>query len=272
MSSQPPTNIHSTAIVDPSAKIGEGVEIGPYSIVGPDVILGDNVWIGPHVVVEGLTSIGAGTQIFQFASIGSKPQDLKFKGEKSTLEIGKGNIIREYVTIQPGTINGLMKTTVGDNNLLMACTHIGHDCVVGSRNVFANQVGLSGHVTVLDNVVAGGMVGVHQFVRIGSFSMIGGGSMVGQDIPPYCVGQGDRCMLRGINTIGLQRAGFGADDIADVKKTYRALFGTLGSIRDRAAELDPELAKKPHISVLLKFLNETQRGICSPSKSLSGRD
>lgn len=258
--------IHKTAIIDPSAIVGEGVEIGPYSVIGANVVLKDNVTIASHVVVEGYTTIGEGTEIFQFASIGSKPQDLKYKGEKSTVVIGKKNIIREYVTIQPGTESGVMTTVVGDNNLFMAHVHVGHDCVLGSRNVFANQVGLSGHVTIYDNVVVGGMVGVHQFVRIGSFSMIAGGSKIGQDVPPYCVGQGDRCMLRGVNAIGMQRAGFDAEKIADIKRAYRLLFSSKSAIKEKISALTEELSSKPHIESLVDFIESSKRGICSPSK------
>lgn len=263
------SKIHPTAIIDPSAKIGEGTTIGPYSVIGGNVSLGKNVKVASHVVVEGYTTIGDGTEIFQFASIGSKPQDLKYKGEKSTVAIGKNNIIREYVTIQPGTENGIMTTTVGDSNLFMASSHVGHDSVIGDRNVFANQVGLSGHVTVHNNTVVGGMVGVHQFVRIGSFSMVAGGSKLGQDIPPYCVGQGDRCMLRGVNIIGLQRAGFSSENITDVKRVYRSIFSSKSAIKSKIEALPLELSSKPHIEMLISFIQSSERGICSPAKSAS---
>lgn len=263
------SSIHPTAIVDPAAKIGADVQIGPYSIIGANVEIGDRTSIGSHVVIEGLTTLGADCEIFQFASVGSKPQDLKFRGEPSTLVIGSRNKIREYVTLQPGTVGGRMTTTIGDNNLFMANSHVGHDCEIGSNNVFANSVALAGHVTVHSNAIVGGLVGIHQFARIGSFVMISAGSMVGQDVPPYCICQGDRAVLRGINTIGLERAGFTAEAIADVKRVYRHLFTTGGHLREKIEILPPETTELPHIKAMIDFIAQSERGILQPSKKAS---
>ncbi len=263
------TDIHPTAIVDPKAELGSGVRVGPYSVIGPNVVLHENCRIASHVVIEGYTTVGESTEVFQFASVGSKPQDLKYRGEASTLVIGARNQIREYATLQPGTENGNMTTVVGDNNLFMANSHVGHDCVVGSNNVFANSVALAGHVTVHNNAILGGLVGVHQFVRLGDFVMLGAGSMVGNDVPPFCIGQGDRCYLRGINTIGMQRNGFDGDQIADIKKVYRILFSGGGNFKERLAEIPDEIAGSDHVRKMTDFLVESERGIMGRPKSSS---
>jgi UDP-N-acetylglucosamine acyltransferase len=259
--------IHPTAIVDSKAEIGVEVQIGAYSIIGPNVKIGDRSWIGPHVIIEGRTTLGSECEIFQFASIGSKPQDLKFHDEPSTLIIGAKNKIREFVTLQPGTEHGHMTTVIGDNNLFMANSHVGHDCRIGSNNVFANSAGLAGHVSIASNVILGGLIGIHQFVRIGDYVMLSGGSMVGHDIPPYCIAQGDRCFLRGVNTIGLQRAGFSEEEIMAVKKVYRLLFSTVGGVTEKISKLPAELSERPHIKHMLEFIEGSERGISSPFKS-----
>jgi UDP-N-acetylglucosamine acyltransferase len=258
--------IHPSAIVDPAAELGDDVSVGAYSVIGPNVQIGAGVRIHPHVVVDGYTTLGDQTEVFPFASIGTAPQDLKFHGEKSTLVIGKKNKIREYVTIQPGTEHATMTTIVGDNNLFMASSHIGHDCRVGSNNVFANSVALAGHVTVMNNIIVGGLVGIHQYVRIGDFVMLSGGSMVGHDVPPYCIAQGDRCFLRGINTIGLGRAGFSEEQISDVRKTYRLLFMGSGKFETRLANLPVELRDKEHIQAMLNFIQGSERGVSTAAR------
>lgn len=260
-------NIHETAIVDPAAELGKNVEVGPYSIIGPHVQLGDGCWVGPHAVIEGRTTLGENCEVFQFASVGAKPQDLKFNNEPSTLVLGSGNKIREFVTLQPGTEHGHMTTVIGDNNLFMANSHVGHDCKVGSNNVFANSAALAGHVTIDNNVILGGIVGIHQFVRIGSFVMLSGGSMVGHDIPPYCIGQGDRCFLRGVNTIGLQRAGFTDEEVSAVKKTYRLLFSSVGGLAEKVKGLPQELRAMEKISHMIDFIESSERGVCSPARN-----
>lgn len=264
--------IHPTAIISDGAKIHESVVIGPYSCIGPNVSIGSNTKIHSHVVIDGITSIGDYNEIFSFACIGTTPQDLKFSGEQSTLSIGDRNKIREYVTIQPGTKHGLMRTKVGSNNLFMANSHVGHDCTVGSNNVFANSVGLAGHVTVEDGVIMGGMSGVHQFSRLGSLSFISGGSMVGLDIPPYTFAQGDRCSIRGLNLVGLQRAGFTPEDISAVKKAYKHLFSTVGHLKEKVENLPEDISLNSRVKHMLSFLASTERGITMPTRSKSNND
>lgn len=258
--------VHPTAIVDEKAELGVDVKIGPYSIIGPDVKIGDRSCIGPHVVIEGRTELGEQNEVFQFASLGARPQDLKYRGEPSTLVIGAHNIIREYVTIQPGTEHGHMTTKVGNNNLFMAYSHVGHDCFVGNHNVFANSSAMAGHVTVFDGVILGGLVGVHQFCRIGSMAMLSGGTMVGHDVPPYCIAQGDRAFLRGLNLIGLQRAGFSNEDISALKRAFRLMFSSRGHLHGRP-DLPADLAANPRVQVMLDFIEGTSRGIMSMSRS-----
>ncbi len=259
--------IHPTSIIDSSAQLGEDVEVGPYCFIGPKVKIGDRSKLYSHEVIESHNEIGQECEIFQFASVGAKPQDLKFKNEPSTLVMGSKNVVREGVTIHRGTSHGLMKTTIGDGNLFMAYSHIAHDCVVGSRNVFANYVGLAGHVTIFDNVNLGGMVGIHQFCRIGNYAFLSAGSMIGHDVPPYCIAQGDRCYLRGLNLIGMQRAGFTPEQISDVKKAYRQLFLRGGGhIKgDSMPEISPELSSQAHVKLMLDFIAATERGIMTTS-------
>lgn len=264
--------IHPTAIVDAKAELGSGVSVGPYSIIGPEVVIGENTKVGPHVVIEGKTTIGRGCEIFQFSSIGAKPQDLKYRGEPSTLTIGDKNLIREFVTLQPGTAGGRMTTTIGDGNLFMANSHVGHDSLVGNGNILANSVGLAGHVTLHNNVIIGGLAGIHQFVRVGSHAFISAGSMVGQDIPPYCFGQGDRCHLRGINLVGLQRAQFSDEEISAIKKVYRHLFGSAGSAVQRIASLPESLASFPAVQRMVQFISESERGVTQPLRSVASSD
>jgi UDP-N-acetylglucosamine acyltransferase len=261
-------NIHATAIVDSHAELGEDVQVGPYSIIGPHVKIGSGTRIGPHVVIEGHTTLGPGNDIYQFAALGAAPQDLKYAGEPSELILGAGNKVREFVTLHPGTAKGTMKTVVGDNNLFMANCHVGHDCRVGNNNVLANSAGLAGHVTILNNVILGGMVGIHQFCRIGNYVIISAGSMVGHDIPPYCIAQGDRCFLRGVNLIGLERAGMTADEISEIKKVYRTLFSTVGHLKDKIEALPADLADRPRIKLMLDFIRESERGVMNPARNI----
>ena len=260
-------SIHPTAIVHASAIIGDGSEVGAYSLIGPRVVLGKRNRVGPHVVLEGITTFGDENEIFQFASLGSKPQDLKYRGEDSTVEIGNRNIIREYVTIQPGTTGGGMRTRIGNGNLFMANAHIGHDSLIGDSNVFANSAGIAGHVTIGNWVMVGGLSAIHQFVRIGDLSFLGGGTMVVQDIPPYCIAQGDRAKLAGLNKVGLTRQGFDGAEILALKQIYRELFlATQDTFKARLSAIK----ERPHSSVLVKnflqFVSSTQRGLCLPRK------
>lgn len=258
--------IHPTAIVNPGAELGVGVKIGPYSIIGSNVKIGDESVIGPHAVVEGFTTLGKANQVFQFASVGGRPQDLKYKGEPSTLVLGDRNLIREYVTIHPGTAAGTMTTIIGSANLFMANSHVGHDCRIGDNNVFANSVALAGHVEIHNNVILGGLVGVHQFARIGSYAILSAGSMVGQDIPPFCIGQGDRCFLRGVNVIALERSGKSEEDIAVAKRLYRHFFTTTGRLEQKLEELPSDLAEHSLGKLLTGFFQGSSRGITGPAK------
>lgn len=261
--------IHPTAIVAPEAVIGEGTKIGPYSIIGPHVKLGRGNVVGPHVVIEGHTTIGDGNTVYQFASVGAAPQDLKYKGEASELKIGNRNIIRECVTLQPGTLGGGMLTSIGDQNLFMANTHVGHDSHVGNRCVIANSAALAGHVTVADGVIIGGLSGIHQFVRLGSVCMIGAGAMVAQDIPPYCMAQGDRATVQGLNRVGLERNGGTRDDLAVLREVYRVIFtpqGTEGQdkvFKDRVALAKTLVGENARGLDFVSFIESTDRGIAA---------
>ena len=258
--------IHPTAIVSPQAAIGEGSSIGPYSIVGPKVVIGKRNRIASHVVLEGNTKLGDDNQLFQFCSIGAAPQDLKYRGEDSVLEIGNKNLIREFVTIQPGTEGGGMKTKIGDQNLFMANSHIGHDCLIGNSNVIANSAAVAGHVTIGNQIVAGGLIGVHQFVRIGDHAIIGAGAMIAQDIPPFCVAQGDRARLFGINVIGLERRGIEPEQIKALKLAYRKLFLAKGRLQDKVKSVLSELGSFPCIEQLCTFVVAAERGIARAGK------
>lgn len=260
------TIIHSTAVVDPKAELGVDVQVGPFSVIGPNVKIGDRCVIKSHAVVDGFTTVDEATTIFPFASVGGIPQDLKFKGEPSVLILGKRNTVREYVTLHPGTATGRMETTIGDGNLFMACSHVAHDCVVGNNNIFANSATLAGHVALENNVILGGLSAIHQFCRIGDNVMIGGGSMVNKDIPPYCMVQGDRASLRGLNLIGLKRAGFSVEEIGELKKAYRAVFNASGTFPERISRISPEFATYPRIKKFLDFFTEvnSECGIVTP--------
>ena len=205
--------VHPTAIVAAGAELGDGVTIGAYTVVGPQVRIGAGTRVGAHVVIEGRTTIGARNEIFQFASIGAVPQDLKYHGEPSELLIGDDNRVREFCTLQPGTEGGGMITRVGNRNLLMNYAHVAHDCILGDGNIVANGTQLGGHVTIESSVVIGALSGIHQFARLGESAIIGAGSMVSQDVPPFCNATGDRATLHGLNTLGLKRRGLSPEAI-----------------------------------------------------------
>lgn len=228
--------VHPTAIVASGAQLGAGVKIGPYCIVGANVVLRDNVELISHVVIEGHTSVGAGTRIFPFASVGHQPQDLKFHGEASRLEIGERCTIRESVTINPGTEGGGMLTKIGNDCLLMACSHVAHDALVGNNVVLANYCGLAGHSIVGDYVRFGGICAVHQFVRIGSHAFIGAQSMVDGDVIPYGMAVGNRARLAGLNLVGLKRSGFDREAIHTLRTAYRMIFSSEGTLRERVED------------------------------------
>lgn len=261
-------DIHPSAIISPGAEIGQGTTVGPYSVIGPNVKIGRNNRIAPHVVIEGHTTVGDENQIYQFASVGANPQDLKFKGEPSQLIIGNGNIVREYATLQPGTAGGGMKTVIGDKNLFMANSHIGHDSIVGSGNIFANSVAVAGHVTIGNNVNIGGLSGIHQFVHLGDVAFIAGGSMVVQDVPPYCLAEGNRAGLVGLNTVGLKRRGFSDEQIADIKRAYREMFMGTGVLKERVAEAVSKYSQAAHVMALVNAVKNSERGVSPLRKEL----
>lgn len=259
--------IHQTAIIEEGASIGEGTEIGPYCFIKKDVVIGKNNKLTSHIVIEGNTTIGDNNKIYQFASIGSDPQDLKFRGEPSKLEIGNGNIIREYVTIQPGTEGGGMLTKIGNNNAFMVHTHIAHDVIMGDRNIMVNGASLAGHITVGNNVIMGAHTGYHQFIRLGDNTIISGGSMVVKDIPPYCNAQGDRAGLAGINKLGLERAGFTSDEIRNIRNVYKEVFLVPGILKEKLEKLEKDFAENEKVKRFITFLKESQRGVTFPRKS-----
>ncbi|WP_353859118.1 acyl-ACP--UDP-N-acetylglucosamine O-acyltransferase [Azospirillum formosense] len=256
-------SIHPTAVVDPAAKLGEDVSIGPFCVVGQDVQLGDRVRLTSHVVVEGRTRIGEDSVIYPFASIGHRPQDLKFKGEPSELIIGRNNQIREHVTMSPGTEGGGMVTRIGDNGLFMVGVHVAHDCIVGNNAVLANNATLAGHVEVGDFVTIGGLSAVRQFVRIGSHAMIGGMSGVEKDVIPYGLVMGDRARLAGLNLVGLERRGFQKDEIHALRAAYRLLFGNEGTFAERMEEVGRDMGKQTLVADVLTFARAS-RSLCQP--------
>lgn len=256
------SRIHTTALVDPRAELDLDVEVGPYSIIGPKVKIGKGTRIKSHVVAEGNTTIGEGNHIFQFTTIGSVPQDLKYKGEESQLIIGSYNVIREFASLNPGTSGGGMLTRIGDRNLMMMYCHIAHDCIIGSHSVIANGATLGGHVIIEDYVIAGGLVGVHQFVRVGTGSILGAGSMVSKDIPPYCNATGDRVRLRGLNLEGLRRRGFSRDQIDALKKAYRIIFQSGLKTREALQKARTEIPQTREVGHMIRFIESSERGVC----------
>ena len=257
--------VHPTALVDSNAILGEDVVIGPFCVVGPNVELGDQVHLLSHVAIDGRTKIGAETKIFPFASIGQIPQDLKYHGEPSTLEIGRRNQIREYVTIQPGTEGGGMTTTVGDNCLFMASAHVAHDCHLGDNVIMANNATLAGHVEVGDWAFLGGLCAVHQFVRIGRHAMIGGMSGVEADVIPFGTVIGNRAHLSGLNIVGLKRRGFSRDEIHSLRNAYRLLFAPEGTLQERLADVEEQYKDHTVVNEITAFIrSETNRRFCVP--------
>ena len=257
--------IHATAIIDPGAVLGKGVEVGPYAVIGPNVTIGDDCAIGTHAVVESHVRMGKGTRVSPFASIGAPPQDLKFKGEDTWVEIGEGTTIREYVTVNRGTVGGGGVTRVGSRVLLMAYCHVAHDCQVGDRVIMANAATLAGHITVEDGAFVGGLVGVHQFVRIGTFAIVGALSGVPLDIPPYVKAVVGRAVkgtgLFGLNVIALKRNGFSPETIAGLKKAYRILFRSGLPMSEALARVEAELPPSPEVRHLLDFIRASKRGV-----------
>jgi len=259
------TSIHPTALVSDGAKIGAGVLIGPYSIVGENVELADGVKLVSHVVVEGRTRIGAGTEVYPFASVGHCPQDLKYDGEPSTLTIGENCVIRENATINPGTRGGGMETVIGNDCLLMASSHVAHDCRLGNHVIVANYGGIAGHCQIGDFVTIGGMVALHQFVRIGSHAFIGAQSMVDADVIPYGMALGNRAKLAGLNLVGLKRRKFDREAIHRLRTAYRMIFSTEGTLRERLEDAASLFAGDALVLDVVNFISAgIDRPICLP--------
>ena len=255
-------NIHSTAVVSPEASLQEGVEIGPYSVIGPNVKIGKDTVIGPHAVIEGRTEIGDKCRIFQFASIGALPQDLKFDGKETKVIIGNNNMIREFVTIHSATSADIGMTFIGDNNLIMAYCHVAHNCKLGNNIVMANAANLAGHIHVEDYAIIGGLSGVHQFTRIGCHSIIGGASAVVQDIPPYITVSGNRAKPYGLNLIGLKRRGFPEETIQALKKAYKIVFRSSLLLSVAIERIQEEVKDLPEVRHFTDFIKNAKRGIC----------
>ena len=253
--------IHPAAIVDPGARLGANVDVGAYSIIGPDVEIGDDTEIGPHVVIKGHTRIGRENRIFQFCSLGEMPQDKKYAGEPTRLEIGDRNTVREFCTFNLGTAQDVGVTRLGDDNWIMAYVHIAHDCQVGNRTTFANNAQLAGHVHVDDWAILGGYTGVHQFCRIGSHTMTAVGTVVLQDVPPYVMAAGNTATPFGINAEGLKRRGFTPDALMALKRAYRTLYKSGLMLDEARGKLEEEAKSHPEIQPILDFLAVSRRGI-----------
>ena len=253
--------IHPTAIVDAKAEIDSDVEIGPYSIIKENVAIGSGTIIGPHVVIEPYVTIGPDCQIFQFAAIGAIPQSLKFEGIETHVKIGNKSIIREFVTIHRGTGFGGGVTEIGEENFLMAYTHIAHDCKTGRKVVMSNNATLAGHITIGDFATIGGLVAIHQFVRIGEHAFVGGASAVGKDIPPYVIAAGPRVTLHGLNSVGLKRYGFSQKTLSLLKKAYRIIFRIGITLNEAIERVTAEVEQVPEVIKLIDFIKSSQRGI-----------
>lgn len=261
------SDIHSSAVIADGATLGKNVKIGPFCVVGEHVVLGDNVELKSHVVVEGDTHVGEGTRIFPFASIGHAPQDLKYAGEKTQLIIGKHNVIREHVTMNPGTVTGHSKTVVGDGCLFMMGAHVAHDCVVGDGVILANNATLAGHVQVGRHVIIGGLSAVHQFIRIGDHAIIGGMSGVESNVIPYGRVKGERASLAGLNLIGLERRGFTKADVKDLQKAFNMLFGKTGTLEERIEQTRSAFAGHDTVLSLVAFAEAPSKfPLCQPAR------
>jgi UDP-N-acetylglucosamine acyltransferase len=253
--------IHSTAIIHPDAQLEEDVQIGPYSVLGKNVKVARGTQIGPHVVIDSNTVIGRRCKIFPFSSLGQPPQDIKYQGEDSWVVIGDNNVIREYVTIHRGTRRGGGKTTLGNDNYLMAYVHIAHDCHIGNQVIMANGATLAGHIEIEDNAIIGGLSAIHQYVRIGAYALIGGASGIPQDVVPYVSAVGNRARLFGINVVGLKRHGFSEQTIRRLKLAYRLIFRSGMKLNDALARLAGKVGECSEVDRLVDFIRKSQRGI-----------
>ncbi len=252
--------IHRSALVDPAAQVGEDVSVGPFTILGPNVVIGDHCQIAAHVVIERNTRLGNGVRVGYGSVLGADPQDLKYKGEETWVEIGDDTIIREYCTINRGT-PATGKTTVGQRCFIMTYVHIAHDCVVGDDVILANSIQMAGHVTVDDRAIISGLVPIHQFVRVGTFAFVGGGSRVNQDVPPYTKAVGNPVHLYGLNSVGLQRAGFSPDVKLALKKAYRLVFNSHLTVSQGIGRARTEIPAVAEVETFLRFIEASQRGV-----------
>jgi len=253
--------IHPTAIVDPKAELGSNVEIGPYTVIRGNASIGSDTVIGPHVVIEPYVTIGAECRIFQFAALGAPPQSLKFKGEKTYLKIGRGTVIREFVTIHRGTGFGGGVTEIGEECFLMNYAHVAHDCKIGRKTILANNATLAGHITIGDYATVGGLSAIHQFVNVGDLAFISGLSGVPKDIPPYVIASGHRVSLHGLNIVGLKRQGISGNTISALKKTYRIIFRIGLTVKEAVERVRAEVEQVPEVVKFIKFVESSQRGI-----------
>jgi UDP-N-acetylglucosamine acyltransferase len=253
--------IHATAVIDPTARLEENVSVGAFAVIGPEVEIGAGTRIGTHAVIEGYTRLGRDNQIHTHACLGGAPQDISYKGEPTRLEIGDRNIIREFVTVHRGTPKGHGVTRVGNDNMLMAYTHVAHDCVLGDRIAMANGATLAGHVSIGSYANIGGLSAVHQFARVGAYAMLGGGTMASLDIPPYSMAAGNHAKLYGLNQRGLQRNGFSPEEIHTLKRAHRVLFRSGLLLQEAIAALQEQGLASAHVEHLVEFVHDSRRGI-----------
>jgi UDP-N-acetylglucosamine acyltransferase len=253
--------IDARAVISPQADIAAGVEVGPFSIIGPQVTIGPGTWIGPHVVINGPTRVGAENRIFQFASLGDAPQDKKYKGEPTRLEIGDRNVIRECVTVNRGTTHGEGVTRIGDDNLLMAYSHVAHDCRIGNQIVLSNVATLGGHVEIGDFAILGGLSAVHQFTKVGAYCFIANNAAVTRDVPPYIMAVGQPAMPHSVNSVGLKRRGFTEDQIRNVRRAYRLLYRSGLKLKAALEELDRAALTQEEIRPFVDFIRRSSRSI-----------
>jgi UDP-N-acetylglucosamine acyltransferase len=261
LADSPPARVSAHALVSARAHLAEDVTVGPFSVIGPDVHIGPRTIVGPHVVINGPTRIGADNRIFQFASIGDAPQDKKYKGEPTRLEIGDRNVFRESCTINRGTTHGLGLTRIGDDNLFMAYAHVAHDCVVSDNTIFANCAALGGHVEIGDWVILGGLTAVHQFAKIGAHAFLAGGAIVTRDVPPYIMVAGNPAQPHAVNSEGMKRRGFDEDQIRNVRDAYRILYRSDLKLSEALERLQPLAAERAEIRAFTDFIHGSTRSL-----------